>query len=224
MTKTHTLLILAALSGSVFSIPAYAGDTDTETVVSVRRTAVPEPRSGDMRLNTARAASADTAIVRSPGTTVPGTSNVIVPSPAGSPVLNLEQQGVPPDARTAAQNTGVVQIRPDVAPASDAGSASQVSTPDASQNGSPPPPVYQTMKQAADAGVAETPSVPAMKMEAPVVVEPSLYNQAEALYAQAVVLAKAYPLALPGFAVFVMLLAIMFKRSSSKRRSDESEQ
>jgi hypothetical protein len=223
MTKTHTLLFLAAFSGSAFSVPAYADDAVPEAVIALRHVAVPEPRNGDIRLNTAKRATAETAIVRAPGSSAPGPITGIVTGASGSPVLNLEQQGISAEARAAAQLSGVVQILPKATPSAGAEAASPAPEAGPVQGGTPPPPVFQTMKQAAEATTTDSAPLPSMKMEAPVVEEPSIYDQAVVLYHKAVAVTRAYPLALPGFAAFLVLV-FLFKRLSSKRRRDDSEQ
>lgn len=218
---THTpriLFAIAALAGGVLATPAQADDTSPDAVVAVRRFEVPAPRSGFLRLNTVQRVVSEPTEVRPVG----GNAQAVASQPPvlggavqSGPTLALEQPGLPPGAREEAGRIGVLPIRPaasepaqPVAPATIVTGPAVGATTSPDTAGVPPPPVFQTMKQAAIAVSASIPT--AIAPVAPEVRDTSWR-------AQALAFITGHPMALPGAALFLVLLAFLFKRSRANR-------
>jgi hypothetical protein len=215
-------IIIAALMGGALAIPAQASDPLSEEVVSVRRFDVPEPRGANLRLNTPKRPTALPV-----GTSVPAVAAQAGPLPvstvtgnaapvASGPVFTLEQPGLPPGARDAALNAAAPVAAGTVTPAPGTLNPDAVehpvavADPAANAAGLPPAPVFQTMKQAASAVPVDRVIPTAIAPVAPEVVDTSLQGQVSAFI-------TAYPMALPGGAIFLVFLAFLFKRFRVKR-------
>lgn len=226
--------MIAALAGGVLATPAQADDTRPDAVVTGRHYEVPPPRSDYLRLNTAHQATLEPIVVRPVGgvaqvspvvPVTPRTGGTIQVTPGSS--LALNQPGLPSGAREEALGTTAAPLQPvgnvptqPIAQLSSTVSASPVTAPAPAgrevEAGMPPPRVFQTMKQAANAA----PTAPVTGVFAPTgpkVADTSWKGRALALI-------TAYPMALPGCAMFLVLLAFLFKRSRVNRRDHAAGQ
>lgn len=234
---THTpriFLMFGALASGILASPARADDTPPAAVVVGRHYEVPPPRADYLRLNTAQPAASARIVVRPVG----GSAQVMPVVPvtpfvggavqvAPGPSLVLEQPGLSPAAREEALRNGVQPIQPVAneplrpgAPLSGAIVTGLTAAPEANSPtaGSPPPRVFQTMKQAASAAAASpTLVITAIAPVGPEVVDISWRGRALKFI-------TANPMALPGCAIFLVLLAFLFKRSRANRSSHEADE
>jgi len=212
----HTLIFLtiSAVFALVAAPEAVAADAG-EPVVTVRRFEVPAPQPTRMMLNTAQAAKQPVSGASAvPLAAMPAPSPVSAPSGvivAGSASAALEQPGMPDGAREAAVRNGVaVQVTPASAPVE---APAAVASPDLPVE--PPPPVFQTMSQAAEAMAKGPGSLAA----APVLDEPTL-----SLYEQARAYVSANPKSIPIGVAILVLLAFGLRRAFSSRDDDDSDE
>lgn len=200
-----TLAMAGALASSATAQAAPAAPTDT--VVPLRHVAVPPPGRARLTPNTAQL-----VVARAPASA----SSAQVPDrpagPASAAPLALEQPGLPQTAREEARKNGVlasavpataatgvaVALQPLAAPAA-------AEAPGSGAVAAPPPPVFQTMQQAAQAQAAP-----------PVTAAPALPDTAApASPWRQLTLARVLPLAL----LFLVLPIFIQWRKRAKRHA-----
>jgi hypothetical protein len=148
------LTIALAVAGALAS-PAVQAAPAADAVVQLRHFEVPAPARGRMTLNTAQVFTPRAAPPQAGAAREPSATPAQVPStPAAA--LTLEQPGLAPAAREEARKNGVpvlaastsVPAIPEIPPAAAPGAVT------------PPPPVFQTMQQAAQARATPAASLP----------------------------------------------------------------